>query len=105
MCINGVSVKALVDTGATVTVIDDDFRLSHSNLSALPLEQSNVKVNAAGNQTLECLGSMKVTITTLQGTFDVNILVIRNLVQKVILGCDFMTTNGVVIEMNSSVLA
>ncbi|PIK43002.1 Retrovirus-related Pol polyprotein from transposon [Apostichopus japonicus] len=46
VCINGVSVKALVDTGATVTVIDDDFRLSHSNLSALPLEQSNVKATS-----------------------------------------------------------
>lgn len=55
--VNGMSCKALIDSGSQVTTITDEFWHSHPELCKQKLQPSNIPVEGAGGQTVPHLTS------------------------------------------------
>lgn len=88
--IESTEVPMLVDSGASVSLISADFRMSVPALRDRPLKQNYVASRAVNGQMLDTLGTMEITFrigpTCWQHTFHV----LRESTQCVLLGLDFL---------------
>ncbi|KAF7650305.1 hypothetical protein LDENG_00127870 [Lucifuga dentata] len=62
MQVNGISCKALIDSGSQVTTITDEFWCSHPELSKQKLQPSNIPVEGAGSQNIPHYGILNIRL-------------------------------------------
>ncbi len=91
--VNGHRVEILLDSGASCSVIRADLVLSHD---IVPM-RSLTLVNADGHS-LTPLGTSVATISMGNFKTEQALVVAKDLSAPVILGCDFLTRNGVVLD-------
>lgn len=103
--LNGQDIKLLVDTGAGMSVIDEQFardiykgELPKLHRSAL----SNVKT--VSGEELPVLGKVNVTLQIAGGKYPCELQVVQNLTYEAVLGRDFLRANGAVINLRQGTL-
>ena len=86
--VNGHKIQALLDLGATRTVIN------HNLVSqlALKLNNSAIKLQCANSDLLVTKGEAVLNMTIADYTFSANAIVCPNLAHKIIIGCDIIST-------------
>lgn len=97
--LNGRSIKAILDTGSEVSLLDE------SCAGGLLLEKSNTKIRAANNEVIEVLGMANNQFMKWKRfTILANLLVCKGLNRECILGLDVMNKHriGLCIEKDSS---
>lgn len=103
--INGQSIKALVDTGAVVSVIDEHF-LKEIHQGHLPPLQKNSSgdVKTVRGEPLPVSERFTTTIEIANGLYSCTFLVVRNLTYIALMGRDFLQAKGAVINLKDSTL-
>ncbi|UYV72815.1 K02A2.6-like [Cordylochernes scorpioides] len=97
--INGRHVEALIDTGASYSVVSSNFRKS---MKAIMFESPNITLRVANNRFVAPLGKcrLRVEINGLQRIFE--FLVLPNCSHDAILGWDFLESSKAVIDCGHS---
>ena len=102
--VEGTEVSILVDSGASVSLISADFRMSVPALRNRPLRKDYIDSRAVNGQLLDTLGTVMVTFrlgpTCCQHSFNV----LRESTQCVLLGLDFLTKNHALLDWGRGVL-
>ena len=97
--VEGAEVPILVDSGASVSLISADFRMSVPALRNRPLKNNYIDSRAVNGQMLDTLGTSEVTFrlgpTCWQHTFHV----LRESTQCVLLGLDFLARNHALLDL------
>ena len=99
--VNGVEANALVDTGATVSVIDDDFRQSHMALKMLPLVDAGLTVYSATDDVLPIMGFVELDLSVGRHSYLCKFIVVKGMRQKLIIGCNFMSEYNVSVNIGN----
>ena len=94
--INNQQTQLLLDSGASCSVISRE----HVKLDKILPEQGTQLINADG-RSFTPLGTTSVTITLEQFSVNHTFLVVDQLSVPVILGCDFMSKHGLVLDIQS----
>ena len=103
--INVQSIKALVDTGAVVSVIDEHFLKDIYQGHLPPLQKhSSGDVKTVSGEPLPVSERFTTTIEIANGLYSCTFLVVRNLTYNALMGRDFLQANGSVINLKDSTL-
>ena len=94
--INNQQTQLLLDSGASCSVISRE----HVKLDKILPEQDTQLINADG-RSFTPLGTTSITITLEQFSVNHTFLVVDKLSVPVILGCDFMSKHGLVLDIQS----
>ncbi|CAG5897368.1 unnamed protein product [Menidia menidia] len=102
--VEGTEVPMLVDSGASVSLISADFRMSVPALRNRPMKRNFIDSRAINGQMLDTLGTCEITFrlgpTNWQHTFHV----LRESTQCVLLGLDFLAPNCALLDWGQGVL-
>ena len=103
--LNGQRIKALVDTGAAVSVIDENFLREIYQGHLPPLQKHNSgDVKTVSGASLPVSGRFTTTLEIANGQYSCTFLVVRDLTYDALLGRDFLRANGAVINLKHSTL-
>lgn len=94
----------LVDSGASVSLISSDFRMSIPALRNRPLGKNFVHSRAVNGQILDTLGSMSITFRLGPTCFQHTFYVLRESTQSMLLGFDFLAGNRALFDLGRGVL-
>ena len=100
--VNGVPTLLLVDTGSAVTIIHR--RLWEQGQASTLQKVDGGPIVAANGQSLSILGQVKSHILLAGGEFIHDVLVADDVSQDCLLGADFLTAHGFIIDFNSRML-
>lgn len=103
----GSKVHALIDTGATNVCAISKEKLEKL-LNGRPIQYKTSKVKGiivANTMESEVLGEVMVPIKIAQKYFDVELLVLPKLSQDLILGTNFLSKHGAIIDFNANKLS
>ena len=102
--LNGQNIKALVDTGAAVSVIDKEVLQDVYKEQLLQLQTDNLgDVKTVSGEALPVLG-MSTTPLDIANGLSCTFLVVQDLPYDAILGRDFLRENGAIINLKESTL-
>ena len=103
--LNGQSIKALVDTGAAISVIDKDV-LQDVYKDQLPqLQIDNLEdVKTVSGEALPVLCMFTTPLHIANGSYSCTFLVVQDLPYDALLGRDFLRENGAIINLKESTL-
>ena len=103
--LNGQSIKALVDTGAAISVIDKEV-LQDVYEDQLPqLQIDNLgDVKTVSGEALPVLGVFTTPLDIANGSYSCTFLVVQDLPYDALLGRDFLRENGAIINLKESTL-
>ncbi|KAJ8320703.1 hypothetical protein KUTeg_002290 [Tegillarca granosa] len=102
--IGGVKTNALIDTGANISVIHQDF-LRRTSYATTQYEKSeNSSVIAANGNHVQILGKIKLCVTFGNSNFYTYAHVLPNLHHSVILGIDFLSETKAHLNFDSNTL-
>lgn len=94
----GVETKAFIDTGAGISLISDKFRQSSKYLKQLKLEPAvNIKAVSINEQPVDILGVVRLNVVLERINVNWSFYVAHT-PYNILLGWDFITHNGVVID-------
>ena len=97
--LKGQHIKALVDTGAAVSVIDENFLKEFYQGHFSPLQKhSSGDVKTVSGAPLPVSGRFTTTLEIANGLYSCTFLVVRDLTYDALLGRDFLRANGAVIN-------
>ena len=98
--LNGQSIKALVDTGAAISVIDKEV-LQDVYKDQLPKLQIDIlgDVKTASGEALPLLGMFMTPLDIANGSHSCTFLVVQDLPYDALLGRDFLRENGAIINL------
>ena len=103
--LNRQRIKALVDTGAAVSVIDENFLKEIYQGHLPPLQKhSSGDVKTVSGAPLPVSGRFTTTLEIANGLYSSTFLVVRDLTYDALLGRDFLRANGAVINLKDSTL-
>lgn len=103
--LKGQHIKALVDTGAAVSVIDENFLKEFYQGHFSPLQKhSSGDVKTVSGAPLPVSGRFTTTLEIANGLYSCPFLVVRDLTYDALLGRDFRRANGAVINLKDSTL-
>ena len=103
--LNRQRIKALVDTGAAVSVIDENFLKEIYQGHLPPLQKhSSGDVKTVSGAPLPVSGTFTTTLEIANGLYSSTFLVVRDLTYDALLGRDFLRANGAVINLKDSTL-
>ena len=103
--LNRQRIKALVDTGAAVSVIDENFLKEIYQGHLPPLQKhSSGDVKTVRGAPLPVSGTFTTTLEIANGLYSSTFLVVRDLTYDALLGRDFLRANGAVINLKDSTL-
>ena len=103
--LKGQHIKALVDTGAAVSVIDENFLKEFYQGHFSPLQKhSSGDVKTVSRAPLPVSGRFTTTLEIANGLYSCPFLVVRDLTYDALLGRDFRRANGAVINLKDSTL-
>ena len=94
----------LVDSGATVSLISESFRMSVPALRSRPLKKNFIDSRAVNGQMLDTLGSLSVTFKLGSSCWQHSFFVLRESTQDVLLGLDFLAENCALLDLRRGVL-
>ena len=103
--LKGQSIKALVDTGAAISVIDKEV-LQEVYKDQLPkLQIDNLgDVKTVGGEALPVLGMFTTPLDIANGSYSCTFLVVQDLLYDALLGRDFLQENGAIINLKEGTL-
>ena len=103
--LNRQRIKALVDAGAAVSVIDENFLKEIYQGHLPPLQKhSSGDVKTVSGAPLPVSGTFTTTLEIANGLYSSTFLVVRDLTYDALLGRDFLRANGAVINLKDSTL-
>uniref|UniRef100_A0AAQ5WXK3 Peptidase A2 domain-containing protein n=1 Tax=Amphiprion ocellaris TaxID=80972 RepID=A0AAQ5WXK3_AMPOC len=102
--VEGVEVSILIDSGASVSLISSDFRMTVPFLRSRPLRKNYIDSRAVNGQALDTLGTIDVTFHLGQTCWQHTFHVLRESTQSVLLGLDFLAKNGALLDLGRGVL-
>ena len=103
--LHGQDIKLLVDTGAGMLVIDEQFAQEVCRGELLELQKSAlVNVKTVSGEELPVLGNIKVILAIAGGKYPCELQVVKNLTYEAVLGRDFLRANGAVINLRQGTL-
>ena len=103
--LNGQSIKALVDTGAAISLIDKEV-LQDVYKEQLPdLQTDNLgDVKTVSGEALPVLGMFTTALNIASESYSCTFLVVQDLPYDALLGRDFLIANGAVINLRRNTL-
>ena len=102
---NGQSIKALVDTGAAISVIDKEVLQEVYKEQLLQLQTDNLgDVKTMSGEALPVLGMFTTALDIANRSFSCTFIVVQDLPYDALLGRDFLRENGVIINLKESTL-
>ena len=103
--LNGQSIKALVDTGAAISVIDKDVLQDVYKEQVLQLQTDNLgDVKTVRGEALPVLGMFTTPLDIANGSYSCTFVVVQDLAYDALLGRDFLQENGAIINLKESTL-
>ena len=102
--LNGQSIKALVDTGATISVIDKEVLKDVYKEQFPKLQTDNLDVKTMSGKALPGLGMFTTALDIANGSYSCIFLVDQDLPYDAVLGRDFLRENGAIINLKESTL-
>ena len=103
--LNGQDIKLLVDTGAGMSVIDEQFAQEVYRGELPELQKSAlVNVKTVSGEELPVLGKIKVILGIAGGKYPCELQVVKNLTYDAVLGRNFLIANGAVINLRQGTL-
>lgn len=103
--IENVDVAILIDSGSTVSLISEDFKMSIPALRKRVLHNNYMFAHAVNGQILDTLGTMTVSICLGEIYVEQTVHVVRGSTQNVLLGFDFLTEFNAVLDVGHSLLS
>ena len=102
---NGQSIKALVDTGAAISVIDKEVLQEVYKEQFPELQTDNLgDVKTVSGEALPVLGMFTTALDIANGTYLCTFIVVQDLPYDALLGRDFLRENGAIINLKESTL-
>ena len=92
-----ISTNAMIATGAILEYMSDSFRKKY--LNHLPIQQLNTKVKAANGTFIEVVGLLNTKLRTQGRIFNVQFVILKDLIHPVILGLTFGETSGMQLDL------
>ena len=103
--LNDQDIKLLVDTGAGMSVIDEQFAQEVYRGELPELQKSAlVNVKTVSGDELPVLGKIKVILEIAGGKYPCELQIVKNLTYEAVLGRDFLRANGAVINLRQGTL-
>ena len=103
--LNGQSIKALVDTGAAISVIDKEVLQDVYKEQLLQLQTDNLgDVKTVRGEALPVLGMFTTPLDIANGSYSCTLLVVQDLPYDALLGRDFLQENGAMTNLKESTL-
>ena len=103
--LNGQDIKLLVDTGAGMSVIDEQFAQEVYRGELPELQKSAlINVKTVSGEELPVLGKIKVILGIAGGKYPCELQVVKNLTYDAVLGRNFLIANGAVINLRQGTL-
>ena len=103
--LNGRSIKALVDTGAAISVIDKEVLQEVYKKQLLQLQTDKLgDVKTVSGEALPVLGMFTTALDIANGSYSCTFLVVQDLPYDALLGRDFLRENGAIISLKESTL-
>ena len=99
--VNNTAVRALVDTGATLSCIDAELLNATNHAAYLNLEPSPRHITGINNTTRPVLGETSLWLTFADVALSQHFLVVTDLGPKLILGLDFIVNNDAKLDFDS----
>ena len=97
--LNGQDIKMLVDTGAGMSVVDEQFLRALYKGTLPELHGSSLSsVKTVSGEALPVLGKLQVVLQIAGGNYVCNLQVVKDLTYEAVLGRDFLRANGAVIK-------
>lgn len=87
-------VHAFIDTGADISVVSEDFRKATASLYKRPVMQQFIPLTGVTGDPLDSIGSISVNLSIAHQAMTHTLQVVRNCTKPLILGWDFLVTNG-----------
>ena len=102
---NGQSIKALVDTGAAISVIDKEVLQEVYKEQFPKLQTDNLgDVKTVSGEALPVLGMFTTALDIANGSYSCTFIVVQDLPYDALLGRDFLRENGAIINLKESTL-
>ena len=95
-------ITIFIDTSSSISTLDE--QLYYSLSSVPPLQPLSFSVSGADDKPLIVLGKTFISIAIDKDTFQVQLVVIRNILFPVVLGIDFLQTHGGIINFPTNQL-
>ena len=103
--LNGQSIKALVDTGAAISVIDKEVLQEVYKEQLLQLQTDNLgDVKTLSGEALPVLGMFTSALDIANGSYSCTFIVVQNLHYDALIGRDLLRENGAIINLKESIL-
>ena len=103
--LNGQSIKALVDTGAAISVIDKEVLQEVYKEQLLQLQTDNLgDVKTLSGEALPVLGMFTSALDIANGSYSCTFIVVQNLPYDALIGRDLLRENGAIINLKESIL-
>ncbi len=100
LVIEDIVVHAFIDTGADVSLISEDFRMSTPTLRQRPLVKQFIPLTSISGDTLDSVGTLSANVTLGKHTVSHSFQVIRNCSKALVLGWDFLSMHKIVMNMS-----
>lgn len=91
-------VHAFVDTGADISVISEDFRMSTNALHKKPIGKQFVPLTGVTGDPLDSVGSITVNLSIAHKPMTHALQVVRNFTKPLIWGWDFLVANSIIVD-------
>lgn len=104
MNVGGQNVRALLDTGASISVMSSNFLNKTSYQSAKLIKPQHQKIKGVTGNYLEVLGMLDINLEIDGVSFQHQVHIIQDLHHSFILGLDFLTANHAHIDYDSNTL-
>ena len=103
--LNGQSIKALVDTGAAISVIDKEVLQEVYKEQFPKLQTDNLgDVKTVSGEALPVLGMFTTALDIANRSYSCTFIVVQDLPYDALLGRDFLRENGAIINLKESTL-
>ena len=103
--LRGRDIRLLVDTGAGMSVIDEQFLRDLFDGKLPTLQQSElISLKTVSGEPLPVLGTLRDTLLIAGGKYPCELQVVSNLTYEAVLGRDFLKVNGAVLNLKDGTL-
>lgn len=103
--LNGKDLWILVDTGASMSVIDEQILRGLFDGKLPKLQRSELSdLTTVSGETLPVLGMLKDSLHVAGGIYPCELQVVKNLTYEAVMGRDFLRVNGAVINLKKGTL-
>lgn len=102
--IEGIKLPILIDSGSCVSLMSSDFRMSIPALSSRPLKKDYIVAHAINGQMLDTLGTLTVTLQLGIEIWPYVFHIVRETMQFVLLGWDFLVKNHALLHISHAKL-